>query len=59
MGRILLIIAAVIAGLILLGPLVGFIFTLLKWALIIGLVGAGVMLVMRFFGRSADEHRGA
>ncbi|WP_327086322.1 hypothetical protein OIE66_28825 [Nonomuraea sp. NBC_01738] len=55
MGRILLIIAAVIAALILIGPLVGLVFTLLKWALIIGVVGLGVMLVKNAFGRSHSE----
>ncbi|GAA4515865.1 MULTISPECIES: hypothetical protein [Nonomuraea] len=47
MGRILLVIAAIIAAFILLGPLVGFIFDLLKWALIIGAVAAGVMLLTK------------
>ncbi|MEU6999959.1 hypothetical protein [Nonomuraea sp. NPDC046570] len=45
MARILLIIAAVIIGLMLLGPIVSFAFTLLKWALILGAVAfAGVAL---------------
>jgi hypothetical protein len=47
MGRILLAIAAVIAALILLGPLVGFFFTLLKWGLIIGAVAFVVMLISK------------
>ena len=55
MGRILLIIAAIIAGLILLGPLVGFFFTLLKWVLIIGLVGGGIMLVTKWVGSSRSS----
>ncbi|WP_219470342.1 hypothetical protein [Nonomuraea rhizosphaerae] len=47
MGRILLVIAAVVAALVILGPLVGFVFTLLKWALIIGAVAFVVMLVSK------------
>jgi len=49
MGRILLIIAAVIAALFLLGPLVGLLFTLLKWALILGVVAFGVMFVSKWW----------
>ncbi|WP_181019622.1 hypothetical protein [Nonomuraea typhae] len=49
MGRILLIIAALVAAFILLGPLVGFVFTLIKWGLIIGAVVFGVLLLKRVF----------
>ncbi|WP_336204570.1 hypothetical protein [Nonomuraea sp. LPB2021202275-12-8] len=52
MGRILLIIAAVIAALILVGPLVGFIFTLVKWGLIIGAVALGVMFLTKWAKRT-------
>ncbi|MEU0571595.1 hypothetical protein ABZ297_40235 [Nonomuraea sp. NPDC005983] len=52
MGRILLIIAAIIAALILVGPLVGFAFALLKWGLIIGAVVFGVMLVSKWASRT-------
>ncbi len=48
MGRILLIIAAVIAALFLLGPLVGLVFSLIKWALIIGAVALGVMFLAKW-----------
>ncbi|NRQ32872.1 hypothetical protein HII36_13625 [Nonomuraea sp. NN258] len=48
MTRVLLIVAAIVAALFLLGPLVGLLFTLLKWALIIGLVAAGVMFVSKW-----------
>lgn len=47
MGRILLIIVAVVAALFLLGPLVGLLFTLLKWTLVAGLVTLGVVLVAK------------
>ncbi|MGI5270135.1 hypothetical protein ACQEUU_13360 [Nonomuraea sp. CA-218870] len=47
MGRIFLAIAAVIAAFILLGPLVGFLFDLVKWGLIIGAVAFGVMLLAK------------
>lgn len=48
MGRILLIVAAVIVGLMLIGPLLGFAFTLVKWGLIIGAVALGVMFVSKW-----------
>ncbi|WP_166427058.1 hypothetical protein [Nonomuraea mesophila] len=52
MGRILLIIVAVIAALMLLGPLVGFALTLLKWGLIIGGVALGVMFLSKWVKRA-------
>lgn len=55
MGRILLIIAAVVAALVLLGPLVGFALTLLKWGLIIGAVAAGVMFVSKWAQKKSAE----
>lgn len=48
MGRILLIIAAVIAALFLLGPLLGFVFSLVKWVLIIGAVFCAVVVGVTF-----------
>ncbi|MEU4407147.1 hypothetical protein AB0F88_21705 [Streptosporangium sp. NPDC023963] len=55
MGRILLIVAAVVIGFLLLGSVLGFLFTLLKWALIIGLVGVVVMFVSRLFRSSTTR----
>ncbi|MFJ2033098.1 hypothetical protein [Streptosporangium sp. NPDC087985] len=52
MGRILLIVAAVVLAFLLLGWLLGIVFTLLKWALIIGLVGAVVMFAAKLFRSS-------
>ncbi|MFI7613841.1 hypothetical protein ACIBP6_21690 [Nonomuraea terrae] len=52
MGRILLIIVAVVAALALVGPLVGFMLTLLKWGLIIGLVALGVVFVSKWATRT-------
>ncbi|MFB4266756.1 hypothetical protein [Nonomuraea sp. GTA35] len=52
MGRILLIVAAVIAALVLLGPLVGFALTLLKWGLVIGAVVFGVMFLSKLLRRT-------
>ncbi|WP_165977291.1 hypothetical protein [Nonomuraea diastatica] len=52
MGRILLIIVAVAAALMLLGPLVGFALTLLKWGLIIGGVALGVMFLAKWAKRA-------
>lgn len=58
MGRILLIVAAVIVGLMLIGPLLGFAFTLVKWGLIIGAVVLGVTFVSRWAknNNSSDNH---
>jgi outer membrane murein-binding lipoprotein Lpp len=52
MGRILLIIAAVIAALFLLGPLMGLVFSLVKWGLIIGAVVLGVMFLSKWAKRT-------
>jgi hypothetical protein len=52
MGRILLIIAAVVAALFLLGPLVGFVFGLLKWVLIIGGIAVAVVFASKWFSRT-------
>lgn len=52
MGRTLLIIAAVVAALLLLGPLVGLALTLLKWGLIIGAVAVGIMFVAKWAKRT-------
>ncbi|MFC5823762.1 hypothetical protein [Nonomuraea insulae] len=52
MGRILLIVAAVIAALVLLGPLVGIALSLLKWGLIIGAVVLGVMFLSKVLKRT-------
>ncbi|MEV6866252.1 hypothetical protein AB0M44_35320 [Streptosporangium subroseum] len=52
MGRILLIVAAVVLAFFLLGSLMGIIFGLLKWALIIGLVAVVVMFVAKLFRSS-------
>ncbi|WP_197094044.1 hypothetical protein [Nonomuraea sp. SBT364] len=52
MGRILLIILAVVAALFLVGPLLGFALGLLKWGLIIGGVAVAVVLASKWFGRA-------
>ncbi|NJP90042.1 unnamed protein product [[Actinomadura] parvosata subsp. kistnae] len=52
MGRIILIVAAVIAALMLLGPLVGVALTLLKWALVIGAAVLGVMFLSKWLKRT-------
>ncbi|GIH81320.1 hypothetical protein [Planobispora longispora] len=53
MGRILLIVAAVIVAFMLLGSVLGFLFGLLKWALIIGLVAVVVMFAAKLFRGSS------
>jgi hypothetical protein len=55
MGRILLIAAAVIVGFFLLGSIIGILFGLLKWVLIIGAVALIVSVVVRLT-RSGDRH---
>ncbi|WP_237102236.1 hypothetical protein [Nonomuraea sp. MG754425] len=52
MGRILLIVAAVIAALVLLGPVVGLALSLLKWGLIIGAVVLGAMFLTNWLKRT-------
>ncbi|MDP9870058.1 MULTISPECIES: hypothetical protein [Streptosporangium] len=52
MGRILLIVAAVVLAFILFGWLLGIVFTLLKWALIIGVVAVVAMFVAKLFRSS-------
>ncbi|GAA3447040.1 hypothetical protein [Planomonospora venezuelensis] len=52
MGRILLIVAAVVVAFIVLGWVLSFLVGLIKWALILGLVAAVVMFATRFFRRS-------
>ncbi|MFI6326263.1 hypothetical protein ACIBG8_52690 [Nonomuraea sp. NPDC050556] len=56
MARILLIVAAVIVGLMLIGPLLGFAFTLLKWGLIIGGVALAVMFVSKWVKSNDHAH---
>ncbi|MEU8251176.1 hypothetical protein [Nonomuraea sp. NPDC048916] len=52
MGRILMIAAVIVAALFLLGPLVGFVFTLLKWALILSAAALVVVLATKWFART-------
>ncbi|GGK77542.1 hypothetical protein GCM10010126_41090 [Planomonospora parontospora] len=52
MGRILLIVAAVVLAFFLLGSVLGLLFGLLKWALIIGLVAVVVMFAAKLFRSS-------
>ncbi|GAA2649756.1 MULTISPECIES: hypothetical protein [Nonomuraea] len=57
MARILFIAALVVVGLMLLGPLLGFAFQLLKWALIIGGVALAVTFVAKWV--KSEERRGS
>ncbi|GAB2473665.1 hypothetical protein ACWDTT_23470 [Streptosporangium sandarakinum] len=56
MGRILLIVAAVVLAFFLLGSILGFLVGLVKWALIIGLVAVVVTFVTRLL-RSSGARR--
>ncbi|MBG0831400.1 hypothetical protein HS041_27005 [Planomonospora sp. ID67723] len=52
MGRILLIVAAVVIAFIVLGWVLSFLVGLFKWALILGLIAVVVMFASRLFRRS-------
>ncbi|WP_433257147.1 hypothetical protein ACQPYK_19580 [Streptosporangium sp. CA-135522] len=52
MQRILLIVAAALLAFLLLGSVLGFLFGLLKWALIIGLVAAVAMFAVKLLRSS-------
>ncbi|MBO3748213.1 hypothetical protein J5X84_19235 [Streptosporangiaceae bacterium NEAU-GS5] len=56
MGRILLYALVAVAAFFVLGWLIGMVFTLLKWALIIGVIGFGAWFVLNLTrGRSNSE----
>jgi hypothetical protein len=56
MGRILLYVVAAIAAFFVIGWLIGMVFTILKWALIIGVIGLGAWFVLTLTrGRSRSE----
>ncbi|ADG89354.1 hypothetical protein TBS_33900 [Thermobispora bispora] len=60
MGRILLYAALAIAAFFLLGSLIGFVFTIVKWLLIIGSITLIVWAAIRFtseLGRGPDRTR--
>ena len=56
MGRILLIAAAVVVGFFLLGSLIGFIFGVLKWVLIVGAIALIVSVVLKLTRSSGSGH---
>ena len=56
MGRILLIAAAVIVGFFLLGSVIGLIFGVLKWVLIIGAIALIVSVVLKLTRSSRSSH---
>lgn len=47
MGRFLLIAGAVIVALFLIGPIIGLVTSLLKWALVLGLIALAVAAVVK------------
>jgi hypothetical protein len=58
MGRILLFAAVAVVGIFLLGAVLGLLFNLLKWAVIIGLIAlavAGVLKLTRGGSRSHSD----
>ncbi|MBX6381802.1 MAG: hypothetical protein IRZ07_02320 [Microbispora sp.] len=56
MGRILLIAAAVIVGFFLLGSVIGLIFGVLKWVLIIGAIALIVSVVLKLTRSGRSSH---
>ncbi|MBB4919688.1 hypothetical protein ACFY19_37850 [Streptosporangium saharense] len=52
MGRILLIVAAVVLAFFLLGSILGFVVGLIKWALILGLIAVVAGFVVKLFRSS-------
>ena len=57
MGRILLIAAAIVVGFFVLGAVLGFIFSALKWLLIVGVIALGVAAVFKLTRSGGDSHR--
>jgi len=55
MGRILLIAAALVVGFFLLGAVLGFLFNVLKWVLILGVIGFAVAAVLKFTRSNRPE----
>jgi hypothetical protein len=58
MGRILLIAAAIVVGFFVIGAVIGFIFSALKWLLIVGVIAlavAGVLKLTRSAGGARDR----
>ncbi|MEO3857032.1 hypothetical protein [Acrocarpospora sp. B8E8] len=58
MGRILMIAALVVVGFFVIGWLIGFVFSMLKWVLIVGVLALVAMGVMRLTrsGGSKTNH---
>lgn len=59
MGRVLLFAAVLVVGFFVIGTLLGILFTVLRWALILGLIGLAVAAVLRLTrgGRSDSYGR--
>jgi hypothetical protein len=55
MGRILLIAAALVVGFFVLGAVLGFLFNVLKWVLILGLIGFAVAAVLKLTRSARDD----
>ena len=55
MGRILLIAVALVVGFFVLGAVLGFLFNVLKWVLILGLIGFAVAAVLKLTRSARDD----
>lgn len=58
MGRILLIAAAVVVGFFVIGAVLGFLFSVLKWVLILGVIALAVAGVLKLTRSGESESPG-
>jgi hypothetical protein len=57
MGRILLFAAAIVLGFFVIGAVVGFLISMLKWVLILGVIALAVAVVLKFIGTARGRQR--
>jgi hypothetical protein len=58
MGRILLIAVAAVVGFFILGAVLGFLFSVLKWVLILGLIALAVAGVLKLTRSGGSQSHG-
>ncbi len=57
MGRILLFAVAIVAGFFVIGAVLGWLFSLLKWVLLLGAIVLAVAAVLKLLGATKARHR--
>lgn len=57
MGRILLFAAAIVAGFFVIGAVLGWLFSLLKWVLLLGAIVVAVAAVLKLLGAAKARDR--